>query len=43
MEHIAAEHNYLVSIRYDRAKGCPVIIYSKHGGLTLEKIRKKDP
>jgi succinyl-CoA synthetase beta subunit len=43
MEHIIADSNFLVSIRYDRAKQCPVIIYSKDGGLTLEKIRKKDP
>ena len=43
MEHIVADSNFLVSIRYDRAKQCPVIIYSKDGGLTLEKIRKKDP
>jgi len=42
MEHIIAEEQFFMSIRYDRAKQCPVLIYSKHGGLILEKIRKID-
>lgn len=40
MEHIDPVHQFFISIRYDRKQHCPVIMYSKHGGLTLEKIRR---
>lgn len=43
MEFIEADEQFFIRIDYDRKRNCPVIIYSRHGGLTIEKIEKRFP
>ncbi len=43
VQKLAIDKEYYLSITLDRAAGCPVIIYSPEGGMSIEDVAKKNP
>ncbi len=43
VQKLAIEKEYYLSITLDRAAGCPVVIFSKEGGMSIEEVAAETP
>lgn len=43
VEKLGIEKEFYLSVTLDRKAGCPVIIYSPAGGMSIEDVAEKNP
>ena len=43
MEKLKVAGEMYIAITLDRKLGCPTLVYTPHGGVSIEEVAEKDP